>query len=57
MIKTVLVYLYISLNLAYIIYQNIQQHKEKRTHKNSNTESYAKDILNSLRVYTRVGYV
>ena len=60
--KTVLVYLYISLHLAYIIYQNIQSHKEKRTHisldKNSNTEFYTDDILSSLnsilQIYTRV---
>ena len=62
MIKTVLVYLYISLHLAYIIYQNIQSHKEKRKHisleKNSNTEFYTKDKLSSLnsilQIYTRV---
>ena len=62
MIKTVLVYLYISLHLAYIIYQNIQSHKEKRKHisleKNSNTEFYTKDELSSLnsilQIYTRV---
>ena len=60
--KTVLVYLYISLHLAYIIYQNIQSHKKKRTHisfdKNSNTEFYTEDILSSLnsilQIYTRV---
>ena len=62
MIKTVLVYLYISLHLAYIIYQNIQSHKEKRTHlsldKNLDAEFYTKDILSSLnsilQMYTRV---
>ena len=62
MIKTVFVYLYISLHLAYIIYQNIQSHKQKRTHlsldKNLNTEFYTKDILSSLnsilQMYTRV---
>ena len=53
MIKTVLVYLYnLSLRLAYIIYQNIQSHKEKNTHisldKNSNTEFSTDDILSSL---------
>ena len=46
MIKTVLVYLYIRLHLAYIIYQNIQSNQEKRTHlsldKNLNTEFYTK---------------
>ena len=53
MTKKVKVYLYISLQLAYIIYQNIQFHKEKRTHisldmldKSSNTEFYTDDILN-----------
>ena len=62
MIKTVLVHLHISLHLAYIIYQNIQSHKKKRTHisldKNSNTEIYTEDILSSLnsilQIYTRV---
>ena len=60
MTKVVWVYLNISLNLAYIIYQNIQSHKEKRTHisldKNSNTEFYTNDILSSLnsilQIYT-----
>ena len=45
-------YLYISSHLAYIIYQNIQSHKEKRMHisfdKNSNTEIYTDDTLNGL---------
>ena len=61
MIKTVLIPLYISLHLAYIIYQNIQSHKGKRTHMslaNLNTEFYTKDILSSLnsilQMYTRV---
>ena len=62
MIKAVLVYLYISLHLAHIIYQNIQSHKEKRTHisldKNSNTEFCTKDTLTSLisilQIKTRV---
>ena len=62
MIKTVLVYFYITLHLAYIIYQNIQSHKGKRAHisldKNSNTGFYTKDILSSLnsilQIYTRV---
>ena len=40
-----------SLHLAYIIELNIQSHKERRTHisldKNSNTEFYTDDILNS----------
>ena len=48
--------------MAYIIYFNIQSHKEKRTHisldKNSNTEFYADDILSSLnsilQIYTRI---
>ena len=52
MTKIVQVYLYISLHLAYIIYQNIQSHKEKRMNisldKNSNTECYTDDILSSL---------
>ena len=44
MIKTALVCLYISLHLAYIIYQNIQSHKEERTYlsldKNLDAEFY-----------------
>ena len=62
MIKTALVCLYISLHLAYIIYQNIQSHKEKRTHlsldKNLDTEFYTKDMMSGLnsilQMYTRV---
>ena len=62
MTKIVKLYLYTSLHLAYIIYFNIQSHKEKRTHisldKNSNTEFYADDILSSLnsilQIYTRI---
>ena len=56
------IYTYISLHLAYIIYQNFQSHKEKRSHisldKNSNTESYTEGMLSSLnctlQIYTRV---
>ena len=40
-----------------IIYQNIQSHKEKRTHisldKNSNTEFYTDDILSCLTPFYR----
>ena len=44
MTKIVQVYLYISLHFAYIIYQNIQSHKERHMHislnKDTNTESF-----------------
>ena len=54
MTKIVQVYLYISLHLAYIIYQNIQSRKERHMHislnKDSNTESFA-DIHKSKIAY------
>ena len=46
--------MYISLPLAYMVYQNFQSHKEKRTHifsldKTSNTEFFTEHILSSLK--------